>query len=480
MSPAATAQALTLTDAANSPAASVKDENTRMADSSATACFPASAASVGEALEFSECQDSSPDSRDGVHGSHNDLDDLNSHDGDSGGSAMGGDNINTLDQTNKELRCWVNVKHPRQGQCTFETPDEWKNGKHRKVVSDFFGRNKKATASIPKPYFPILCRKCYQRQTYRMKTRQEGEVVDLSALAKLRCDGIIQVIEKMRKRTYEDPDGNEWPWWCGFELQLTEEGRKLRSEPSDLEAEVKEKNRKVGSNNSKRGKEAKRMHLRSLPDPVPDWLYRLCCKNSDNSATYQSLGSRGGLRYSAEDLLHIVKVMKTYCYENKCALPTVEVIPITIGELDVEHVKTKRLERNTANKHEKRMKTAASELEKEAKAQPRKEELQAKAVRKRREADDAARLVEDAQYALEEAEEDAVKSAGTLTQTREKADKDLTVELKAAADCSSVTTQLESKQSSAVAPTKQRNKRDAAGLEISDWRGSPSKKAREK
>ena len=64
---------------------------------------------------------------------------------------------------NNTPQCWGDIKYPRIGTCDHEFKIANKGERYRKVVSDFFGRNKKATASVPPDCYPTICRTCYQR-----------------------------------------------------------------------------------------------------------------------------------------------------------------------------------------------------------------------------------------------------------------------------------------------------------------------------
>ena len=178
----------------------------------------------------------------------------------------------------------------------------------RQGISHFFGRNKKATASIPEGMFPLLCRTHYQEKQYRWKE-------DLTAFAAFQCDCILKTLEKMARKTFVGPDGIEWPYWCGFELQT--------QRPSTGKDDV----------------------------TIPDWLRSLCEKNT-SSQTFSPIGNRDGVRYSFTQIETIVKAIKTWCLLEKTRLPPIEALPITIGMVDeVEVEDAKKYLKHTTREH---------------------------------------------------------------------------------------------------------------------------------
>ena len=173
----------------------------------------------------------------------------------------------------------------------------------RQGISHFFGRNKKATHSIPDGVFPLLCRTHYQEKQYRWSD-------NTAALAAFQCDCILRSLERMAAKTWTDDHDIEWPMWCGFELQTQKE--------PDLEK------------------------ARSDKYFVPEWLQKLCSKE-EAGQDFISVGDRGGARYNFQQLVKIVRSIKSWCMENDARLPSVEALLITIGminEVEVEEVKS--------------------------------------------------------------------------------------------------------------------------------------------
>lgn len=172
----------------------------------------------------------------------------------------------------------------------------------RQGISHFFGRNKKATHSIPDGIFPLLCRTHYQEKQYRWND-------NVGALAAFQCDCVLKALERMASKTWTDEYGIEWPYWCGFELQTQ--------------------------------KEPETENARSGKYNVPDWLRKLCSKEAAGQ-DFISVGDRGGARYDFLQLAKIVQSIKTWCMQNNTRLPNIEALPITIGminEVELEEAK---------------------------------------------------------------------------------------------------------------------------------------------
>jgi hypothetical protein len=330
---------------------------------------------------------------------------------------------NEVHGSNNKPRCWGDIKYPRVGTCDHEFKIVNKGERYRKVVSDFFGRNKKATASVSPDCYPTICRACYQRLVYRLGSMNKDEPEkDVAAVAKLRCDAIIAALEKMKGKKFVDRNGHEWPWWCGLELQLTNDGQALLETPELLEAEIEKKNGEVAKQKaekakSPKGKSFKRLHKRVKPKYLPDWLQRLCQANTEDTGTddvaTSTIGDRNGVRYSFDELILIIKAVKTFCHESRCAFPTIEAIPVSIGLLDKQIVKEKRKLRAAANKMKSDTKKAAVEAERQARDQPNNSFRKKIASHKRKEANDALAEAGVRKRDIDHAQEDALMSAGT-------------------------------------------------------------------
>lgn len=328
------------------------------------------------------------------------------------------------DQGSNAPQCWGDIKYPRIGTCDHEFMIVNKGERYRKVVSDFFGRNKRATASIPTDFYPKLCRICYQRLAYRLASMNRANPAkDTAAVAKLRCDAILATLQKMKERKFIDRHGHEWPWWCGLELRLTNDGQALMDDPERLETEIQKKNDDVAKYKADRikspqGKSLKRLHKRIKPEYLPDWLQNLCAATPENYAgdsfAARTIVERTGPRYSFDELILIVKAIKTFCHRSRCAFPTIEALPVPLGLLDEQIFKEKRRLRAVANKEKKETKRAALQAEHDARDHPSSTRRKNRAVAKRKEADRALAVANAAERAVEAAREDAVLSAGMV------------------------------------------------------------------
>jgi hypothetical protein len=146
--------------------------------------------------------------------------------------------------------------------------------------------------------FPLLCRTHYQEKQYRWKDTPV-------AFGAFQCDCILKTLERMAAKRWTDKEGIEWPYWCGFELQISSHGAK-KDETT-----------------------------------VPDWLKPLCSVAASGQS-FAHIGDRQGVRYSFKQLETIVKAIKTWCLRNDAKLPPVEALPITIGMVDEADLKEAR------------------------------------------------------------------------------------------------------------------------------------------
>ena len=325
-------------------------------------------------------------------------------------------------------RCWGDIKYPRIGTCDHEFRIKNSGERYRKVVSDFFGRNKKATSSVPPDCYPTICRTCYQRLAYRLGSMNKDEPEkDAAAVAKLRCDAIIAALEKMKQKTFVDRHGYEWPWWCGLELQLTNDGQALLKQPEELEAEIEKKNAEVAKQKaekaqSPKGNPFKRLHKRVKPEYLPDWLQKLCQANTGDDiiaqASTSTIGDRNGVRYSFDELVLIIKAIKTYCHESRCTFPTIEAIPVPIGLLDEQILREMRKQRAATNNMRTKTKRDAAEKERESRDQPSNTLRKTRATTARELANDASAKAIAGEQAVDQAQEDASLSAGTFYNRR--------------------------------------------------------------
>jgi hypothetical protein len=267
--------------------------------------------------------------------------------------------------TSLRARCEPDPLDPEANICLAKVTTDDRQG-----ISHFFGRNKKATSSIPEDMFPLLCRTHYQEKQYRWKD-------DPTAFAAFQCDCILKTLERMTKKTYIDAGGVEWPYWCGFELQTQK------------------------PNNGKDD------------DTVPQWLLPLCQKEGSGQ-DFASIGDRDGVRYSFQQIETIVKAIKTWCLETNTRLPAVEALPITVGmvdEADIEEAKKKL--KNATRDHT----LAASEVQRLS--QSRREITKAKRQQLRTTLQQTQKATDAAQSAFDVAQKDSEASRFTVPGKRQ-------------------------------------------------------------
>jgi hypothetical protein len=72
-------------------------------------------------------------------------------------------------------------RYPGTESCDLHTPD-------RKVVSNYFGRNKKETLAIPAELWDVYCRQHYQRARYRLRERW----------APIQMELVLRMVERLR------------------------------------------------------------------------------------------------------------------------------------------------------------------------------------------------------------------------------------------------------------------------------------------
>ena len=217
----------------------------------------------------------------------------------------------------------------------------------RQGISHFFGRNKRATATIPITCYPLQCRGHYQERKYRMKDTPGLE-------AGYQCDQIMVTLQRMSQLTWLDPqDNTTWPRWVGFELQMCKSGTTPDLDPPftspALRRVIDDEAALSSSKRSKSASPAKRKRNSPIPTPVPEWLAKLCSK-TEAGQDFVSVGDRGGARYDIHQLARIVRAIKSWCLENNSHLPSVEALPITMGMICEVQVAEGKLKRDNAKR----------------------------------------------------------------------------------------------------------------------------------
>ncbi len=234
----------------------------------------------------------------------------------------------------------------------------------------------------------------------------------------------------MKERTFEDRNGNVWPWWCGLELQVTNEGYQLLTDTENLKKKAEEKNKLVDEHRERAKKTGTtkgdpRLHYHFLPDQLPRWLLPLCQRQKDKEGNYREpyvlIADRKGQRYSFDDAILIVKSIKTHCVQNLRKFPSIEAIPVPIGMLDREIYSQQCRRRKAANSLMNKLNAEAKQLGREASEAYGGNYRKNKAATARGLAQEATKLANIEAEAADDRKADAELSAPTIPAKRKKA-----------------------------------------------------------
>ena len=151
----------------------------------------------------------------------------------------------------------------------------------RKVVSQFFGRNKACTRAIPDHLYGNYCRKHYQRTKYRAKH-----------FGVIQMDLVRKALDKMQA----------WGGITEFEFALRLRARKLIE----------------NQDNYYRACEQARAARRPLPPPHPDM---------DLESKERFLVPYLGKHKSFDDMFDIIDMIEEHIEEHKCDAPEIEILP---------------------------------------------------------------------------------------------------------------------------------------------------------
>ncbi|MCJ1400810.1 hypothetical protein MMC11_004018 [Xylographa trunciseda] len=174
-------------------------------------------------------------------------------------------------------KSWNDV--PLEFRCTFvegcilDSPD-------RKVISHFFGRNKKCTRAIPEDVWAPFCRRHYQRTRYRNVDNFGGVQLDL----------VRRTVENLQK----------WGGVSHFELILRK--RAMQAITRDERYDREQKNSRATTMQSS-------PHLDKNRRPEA-WL-----------VPYLGKGK------SFEDILKVVDLIEEHVTDNNCKPPEFEILP---------------------------------------------------------------------------------------------------------------------------------------------------------
>ena len=174
----------------------------------------------------------------------------------------------TIDDAQGDRKCY------HADKCILKSED-------RKVVSQFFGRNKACTRAIPDHLYGNYCRKHYQRTKYRA---QHFGVIQM--------DLVRKALEKMQ----------DWGGITEFEFALRLRARKLIE----------------NQDNHQRACEEAQATRRPLPPPHPD---------TDVESKERFLVPYLGKHKSFDDMFDIVDMIEEHIEEHKCNAPEIEILP---------------------------------------------------------------------------------------------------------------------------------------------------------
>lgn len=226
-----------------------------------------------------------------------------------GDISMDADTTGDINTTTIQTRCVVNFLDPQPGKCDSKITDD-----DRHYISNFFGRNKSCSTSIPDEYYQVLCRKCMQAMKYRLKTGSGASEIQVQVAA------IKHALRNMAA------SGR----WVHVEVQLTKSEYDRRQDPEKYDADLKKFNDDVIKDREEakaKGEKARRRNTKKAITPVPDWLAELVV---DKENARFKVHDRKPTAWTFEDLIGLVDLIG----ENCDVLPSIEGLVVTQGELD--------------------------------------------------------------------------------------------------------------------------------------------------
>ncbi len=308
------------------------------------------------------------------------------------------DTSTDISSTNVQTRCVMNFLEPRPGQCDSSITND-----DRHYISNFFGRNKSCSTSIPDDFYQVLCRKCMQAMKYRLKSGEGATEIQVQVAA------IKHVLKNMAA------SGK----WIHMEAQLNKAEYDRRQDPGKYDEDLKKFNNDVMKSREEAkqtGEKVRRRNTKKSITPVPDWLAEMVVRNNkDKKQEYTTVHGRDPTRWPFKDLIALIDMIG----ENCEVLPNIECLPVTKGELDKANLVNARTYRREANEvHEDLLKDVAdakSAIEKDPRNIQLQEDLQTfqKGLAKAKE------TMEDAEEELEKWLEMAAASEHTIPVKRE-------------------------------------------------------------
>jgi hypothetical protein len=276
-----------------------------------------------------------------------------------GDVSMTADTTGDISTASIETRCVVNFLDPQPGKCDSKITDD-----DRHYISNFFGRNKSCSTSIPDEYYQVLCRKCMQAMKYRLKTSRGASEIQVQVAA------IKHALRNMAA------SGR----WVFVEVQLTKSEYDRRQDPEKYDTDIKKFNEDVIKSREEakaKGEKVRRRNTKKLTTPVPDWLAELVVNNNnsnnkDTDKDYFAIHERKPTPWTFEDLIGLVDLIG----ENCEALPSIECLVITQGELDRAELGIAHECCTIAREEHDRLRDDIAELEEKLKKAPKNNPIQ--------------------------------------------------------------------------------------------------------
>lgn len=267
------------------------------------------------------------------------------------------DTTGDLSLTDVQTRCVRNFLDPRPGECDSKITND-----DRHYISNFFGRNKSCSTSIPDEFYQVLCRKCMQGMKYRLRGDQGATEIQIQVAA------ITHAIRNMAA------SGR----WVFMEVQFTKSEYDRRQNPDKYDEETKKFNDEILKAREEAkvsGEKIRRRNTKRPLIPTPDWLVELVVRvddKVDKTKNYTPVHERNPTRWSFEDLISLVEMIG----ENCEVLPNIECLPVTQGELDKVELSTALTIRKEAKTEHRKIIKAIETLEKILQENPNEEQPQ--------------------------------------------------------------------------------------------------------
>jgi hypothetical protein len=308
------------------------------------------------------------------------------------------DTIEDMSNPAVQTRCVVNFLDPQPGECDSKITND-----DRHYISNFFGRNKSCSTSIPDEFYQVLCRKCMQAMKYRLQSGKGATEIQVQVAA------IKHALRNMAA---------SGRWVC-VEVQLTKSEYDRRQSPEKFEEEIRKFNEDIIRSREEakqKGVKARRRNTKKAPPPVPDWLAELVVR-SDNNANqdYSPVHERDPTRWSFEHLTALVDMIGESCE----ILPNIECLVVTQGELDRVSLEGAKLFRKQAKRELQLLSSDITRAEEDMKQDPKNKLVEGELQDYRDRTAFMEKRLEDAEEEVKKASEILEKTAHTIPPKRE-------------------------------------------------------------